>query len=74
MRKYCDGEKIDLEILMDLLYLSPSEGERVVFGVLSIGVYGCVPEWADAFCSYSALKSLSVRSLPSAYEISCFKR
>jgi hypothetical protein len=51
-------------ILVDLHVFSHPEYENVVFGILSLRVYGCAPRlrlngWAD-FIPYSVFKSLSV--------------
>jgi hypothetical protein len=36
MRKYCSGEKIDLESFMDLHILNPLEYQKAVFGMQSV--------------------------------------
>jgi hypothetical protein len=55
MRKYCDCKNPDIDILMDLHVLSPSEYERVVFGMprfctyvlcVCVCMYGCcIHQW-----------------------------
>jgi hypothetical protein len=34
-------------MLMDLLVFSPSEDEKWLLGCCLIGVYGCMPVWAE---------------------------
>jgi hypothetical protein len=41
MRKYCDREKIELDILTDLHVVGPPDCEKVVSGMLSVCV--CAP-------------------------------
>jgi hypothetical protein len=43
MRKYCDCEKADLEILTDLDVFSPPEYKKVLYGMLYVCIYGCAP-------------------------------
>jgi hypothetical protein len=42
MGKYCDCEKTDIEILMELHIFSMSEYEKLDFGTLSVCVCGYV--------------------------------
>jgi hypothetical protein len=59
MRKHCDGETIDLEILTDLHVSCTPENETVAFGIpfvcLSLCMHGpsLAPERLNGFYSYS---------------------
>jgi hypothetical protein len=39
MRKYRDVEKINLEMLMDLLVFSAPENKKILFGIPSVCMY-----------------------------------
>jgi hypothetical protein len=67
MGKYCDGEKVNLEILKDVHVLSPSECEKVVSDMPSVFLSVCVwmcaslaPEMLVRFHSYLVFKTLCI--------------
>jgi hypothetical protein len=47
MRKYCDDEKIDLELLSDLCMLSPSKYKKVPSVCLSVSFVLFVVLWSS---------------------------
>jgi hypothetical protein len=73
MRKYCDDEKVDLEMLTNLQILSTPEYDVVHFAIVSClsvclyvyaytaGMYALLsPKRFDGFYLYSVYKSLSI--------------
>jgi hypothetical protein len=49
MRKYCDCEEADLEILTDLYVLSPPGYKKVIFGMLYVCVYAYIDVHVTSF-------------------------
>jgi hypothetical protein len=60
MRKYCDREKIYLEILTDIHLFSTLEYEKLFFKFVCMDVSSLAPEVFGGFNSYSAFNGLSI--------------
>jgi hypothetical protein len=55
--KYCDHEKTEHKVLMDMYVLSTPEYEMWVFGTSFVQSASLAPEELDGFYSYSLYKS-----------------
>jgi hypothetical protein len=65
MESYCDREKVYIQILVNLHFVSILEDDRFVFGMPSVRLSPCLcaslpPEKLNQFYAHSIIKSLSI--------------